>query len=240
MSLLERVVRDDGRTPLAALASEQGLPVSTAHRFMAVFERRGWVARAERGRYIAGGDLAGMARDVELDAILTRSGRPVLRKLARRTGLTAHLGVLRAEMVTYLLKAPGGRTPLFTREAMQLEAYCSAVGKVLLSHLPPEAQAAYVDGGPFVALTANTVIDPARLREALAQTRARGYGVDDAEVADNLYCVAVPVRDADGQVVAAISASRFSNVAPPADPALVAELHAAAAALCARVFRTRP
>src|SRR3546814_4531438 len=54
-------------------------------------------------------------------------------KLAQRTGLTAHLGCLESNMVTYLIKE-GSEPDVFTREGIQLEAYCSGIGKVLLAH----------------------------------------------------------------------------------------------------------
>lgn len=101
----------------------------------------------------------------------------------------------------------GGRDAgaLFTRVGMQLEAYCSAIGIVLLANLPLAEREAYLAGGPFVALTHRTIVDPAMLREELAAARLRGFAIDDEEVAPNLRCMAVSPHTTDGRVLAAIS-----------------------------------
>ena len=91
---------------------------------------------------------------------------------------------------------------------MQLEAYCSAIGKVLFAHLPEAERERYLAGGPFVPLTARTIVDPARLRGELDAIRICGFAIDDEEIAPGLRCMAVPLRNSDGAVQAAISVSQ--------------------------------
>jgi DNA-binding IclR family transcriptional regulator len=114
-------------------------------------------------------------------------------------------------MVTYRIKTGEGAGSLFTRVGMQLEAYCSGIGKVLLAHLPEAQRRAYFAGGPFVALTTRTITDPTELEDELERVRIRGYAIDDGEIADGLVCVAAPIQAPDGQVHAAISVSRTNS-----------------------------
>ncbi len=207
IDLMAAVVRDDGATRLSDLAKGLGLPLPTAYRMVAAFERKGLLARGERGRYGAGLGLAELVPHIDAMTTLARASRPALRRLARGMGLTAHLGVLEADMVTYLVKEVGGSVSIFTREAMQLEAYCSGIGKVLLAHLQHAAREAYLAGGPFVPLTATTLTEPKALRAELNLVRARGYAIDREEIAEDLCCLAVPVRNMAGDVVAALSVS---------------------------------
>jgi DNA-binding IclR family transcriptional regulator len=123
--------------------------------------------------------------------------------------MTAHLGVLDGDMVTYLIKESASQVDLFTRENMQLEAYCSAIGKILLAHLTAPALAAYLAAGPFVRLTPNTVIDPAEIQGHLEMVRQTDIAIDNQEVAEDLVCLAVPTRSSTGQVIAAISCSQM-------------------------------
>ena len=142
---------------------------------VAAFERGGLVVRGERGRYGAGLGLAELsALYRQAGRFLARAGRPELRRLAREMKRTAHLGVLEADaMVTYLVKEAAGNMPIFTREMLQLEAYCTGVGKVLLAHLDDSAREIYLAGGPFVSLTDNTLTDPGLLRAELDYPFAR-------------------------------------------------------------------
>jgi DNA-binding IclR family transcriptional regulator len=119
-------------------------------------------------------------------------------------------------MVTYRLKTGRGAKNLFTRTGLQLEAYCSGIGKVLLAHLPAAERRAYLAAGPFVALTPNTITDPAVLASTLDEVRAQGFASDDGEIVEDLVCLAVPIRAPDGRVPAAISVSRQAGRRPTA------------------------
>lgn len=193
LTLLTLIARAGGTAPLSALAAELGLPLSTARRLAAMLERHGLVTRVARGRLAGGAHLLTLARAVDERNLLVRAARPVLRALARDSGATAHLGVLDGGMVTYLIKEQGGGAAVVSREGLQLEAYCTAIGKMLLASLPEKALEAYLGEGPFVALTERTIVDPDLLRLELAQTRARGYAREHGEIVDGLGCLAFPI-----------------------------------------------
>jgi IclR family transcriptional regulator, acetate operon repressor len=139
---------------------------------------------------------------------MINAAAPILDRLASRTRCAVQLGVFENDMVTYLVKAGQSAGELFTKVGMQLEAYCSGIGKVLLAHLPAQTQAEYLANGPFIALTDRTITDPVLLKAALADAATQGFAVDDEEVVPGLQCVAIPVRNLQGEVAAAISASR--------------------------------
>lgn len=235
LSLLDRVVSDGGRSSLAEIASELGLPLSSAHRLLVTLQRKGFVSRAGKGCYVAGPALIRLGGANDLPGLLRQVGRPILADLSRRTGLTVHLGILENDMVTYLIKEAGS-SDLGTREGMQLEAYCSGIGKVLLAHLPRPRIEQYLASGPFPALTPQTITDPARLRSALEQVKVAGFALDEQEFSPTLCCVAAPVRRDGGAVCAAISLS-----APLPDPcglepqARLGQLLAAAAGIQGRL-----
>ncbi len=205
--LLDHLIRDQGRTAFADLYRDLSIPTSTAHRLLAVLEQHRLIVRVAKGRYRGGGTLIDLAEGSDLATILRHTARPLLRRIARETGRTAHLGVLDDGMVTYLIKEQGGSAVLFTQEGMQLEAYCSGIGKMLLSALAPSALDAYLADGPFIALTGKTLTDPARLRDLLDDIRQQDYALDDREVAEDLCCLAVPLRSRPDRMVAAISLS---------------------------------
>ena len=208
--LFNRIVNDRGNTKLADLAANLALPRSTLYRLTAVLEGAGLIARLERGRYVAGLPLVDSLRGISVASQLARLCRPSLRRLAQTCGATAHLGVMENDMVTYLVKETASTAhaaAFFTRENSQLEAYCSAVGKVLLAWLPDAARVRYLDGAPFVPMTQRTLTDPRALQACLKAVRAEQFARDDGEISDDLYCLAVPLWTNVEPMIAAISLS---------------------------------
>lgn len=206
IGLFRLILADGGQRPAIAIARQAGLPQATAYRLLKLLCDEGLITPLAPGYYGAGGALVALI-DPAPGAPAWHLARQYSRQLARMTGLTVHIGVLAGDMVTYVLKESAAGIQLFTREGMQLEAYCSGVGKVLLASLDEAAQQAYLAGGPFVALTARTLIDPLAMRAHWRVIRRVGYAVDDEEVSPGLYCVAVPLHAPSGETVAAISVS---------------------------------
>lgn len=210
-ALLDAVVAS--QAGLAEIAAGLGIPLSTAYRQIATLVAEGYLLRLANGRHVAGPRLLRLLGSVDDKQIVASAAAPALARLAAQTGAIVQLGTLENDMVTYRIKVGQGAGRLFTKVGMQMEAYCTAIGKVLLAELGQSELEAYLANGPFVALTGRTIVDPERLREELAKVRRQGHAVDDAEATDDLYCLAVPVRSASGQVRAAVSLSRDGKVA---------------------------
>jgi DNA-binding IclR family transcriptional regulator len=217
LDFLERIIADRGAHSVLHLSAVAGLPPATAHRQVKTLVARGYLAPIAKGRHVAGPRLVQLGSAVGPLATLRDAARPALHRLAEAAQGAAHLGVLEDDMVTYLVKAGKAGDRLFTEEGKQLEAYCSGIGKVLLAYLPDADRERYLADGPFTALTAHTITDPARLRADLALARARGFAVDDQEIALGVRCVAVPLFWPDGTVRAAISLTHMEILTRPAD-----------------------
>lgn len=205
--LLEAILADRTNTSVAAIAARIGLPRATAHRQVTTLLKEGLLRRLDTGQIVAGPRLFALVQAVNHQQILVAVAAPVLHRVAQQLHCVAQLGTLENDMVTYHLKTGKRAGDLFTRVGQQLEAYCTGVGKVLLAHLTEPAREHYLAAGPFPALTKKTITDPASLRAELTRVRALGYACDNEEIVDGLVCYAVPLRQSDGEVVAAISVS---------------------------------
>jgi DNA-binding IclR family transcriptional regulator len=228
LAMLEAVIEDGGARGIAAIARDGDIPVATAHRQVRSLVEAGYLTRLGPGRHVAGPRLLRLTGGFDEKQAVASAAAPVLHRLAAELRCIVQLGTLEGEMVTYRVKAGSGADSFFSRVGMQLEAYCSGLGKILLAALPDREREAYLATGPFPALTDRTITDADALRAELARAKARNYAVDDREVADDLTCIAVPVR-AGGRIVAAISASRPSDRAKPGTHARIAERLARAA-----------
>lgn len=209
LAMLEAVIADGGRSSIAELARQIGMPSATAHRQVTTLVAEDYLATSGGGRHFAGARLLALLQQVDEKQAVANVAAPLLHALAAKVRSIVQLGTFENDMVTYRIKTGKGAGSLFTQVGMQLEAYCSGMGKVLLANLPEEEREAYLAGGPFVALTDHTIVDPARLREELDKIRVQGFAIDDEEVVTGLRCMAVPLHRRDGKTVAAISVSQL-------------------------------
>ena len=216
------VIAAAGECPLPHVAAELGLPFSTVHRLVQSLCASGHVFQVGRGRYRVGAVILHLASTTSFPALLSSVARPVVAALAERYQLCAHLGTLDADMVTYLIKeAPVGDT-VFSSEGLQLEGYCTAIGKALLAHQPKARLREYLHAGSFVALTKTTIVEIFELEAEFESVRRKGWAFDNEESLEGLRCVAVPVFDGRGNIMAALSISGSASKLPDADIASVA------------------
>jgi DNA-binding IclR family transcriptional regulator len=193
----------------AELSRRAGLPGASGYRIVATLAEVGAVVRTQSGRYRLGSFLAGEPETAAgVRDWLPSAAAELLAELAGQLDLTVHMGMLEDGMVTYVAKhvAPNNFT-VGTRVGSQLEAYCTALGKVLISALGKDELVSFLHDGDFIALTPYTITDKDAFRRELTKVREVGYAIDDREMIEDVRCVAVPVRDASGAVVAAISGS---------------------------------
>ena len=199
----------DSKKPRNAreIAEVISLPPATVYRHLAVLEKQGLVRRSPQGLLGPGADLMALIDRSYLHRLLASAARPILAEVSRKLKMISHIGVFENDMVTYLVKSEPEGQKVFTRENEQLEAYCSGIGKILLSELPQPELESYLSTGPFPALTDTTITEPEELRQVLVKTKKKGYGTDNGEMEPGLYCLAVPLRNLDGEAIAALSAS---------------------------------
>jgi DNA-binding IclR family transcriptional regulator len=190
----------------AELSRRTGLSEACAHRLMKTLEEIGAVVRDKRGCYRPGMVLASLSKDVAVGDLIRATSDELLAGLASHLKGVVHVGVLENSMVTYYAKfgeAPGVAIP--SRVGTQQEAYCSALGKILLAGLPAQQFEDFLYDGDFIALTPQTITSVGTLRSEIQAVRQRGYAVDNKEVFQTICCVGAPVRDPAGNIIAALS-----------------------------------
>jgi len=206
--MLEAILADrDGRS-VTAIAQTVGLPGATAHRQVTTLVAERFLARVPGGRLGPGPRLLALLQMVDEKQVIIATAAPVLHRLAAKVRCVVQLGTLEQDMVTYRIKTGQGAGDFFTRVGLQLEAYCTAIGKVLLAHLPESEREAYLATESFPALTPHTITDPSQLACELRTVFEQGFARDAEEIAKGLACIAVPIHGPGDRVLAAISVSR--------------------------------
>lgn len=235
--ILECFSLQEPRLPLTDIARKVGLPLSTAHRILTTLRTVGIVEQeGDRDLYRLGLKLLELGSMVLANMEVHREALPCIEELVRETGETVHLGVFDGSQVVSIEKmdSPHGLASNITI-GKGAPAYCTGVGKALLAHQPDSA-VEYVCRLGLAKHTRQTITDPERLRRELAQIRAQGYAVDNMEHQPDVRCVAVPIRDHSGRVVASLSVSGPATRIPKDRiPTLAVRVREVAAKLSARL-----
>ncbi|HVX43683.1 MAG TPA: IclR family transcriptional regulator, partial [Mycobacteriales bacterium] len=217
LALLELLADSPGPQTLSDFSVQTALPKSTLVRLLAVLSEMEYIVRVDdRPAYRLGHKVQGLARAYVSSLDLSVVADAYLAPLALHTGQTTNLGVLDGDQVLHICVNEPDRPLRFTTSTgSRDQSYCTGLGKVLLSQLPPEMLPHCTPAEPFPAYTDNTITTLDQLSRELRRISRRGHALDDNERSIGLRCVAVPVSlDADCQ--AAISVSGPSAEFTPA------------------------
>lgn len=208
ISVLE-ILAHRGEAGVSEVATEIDVHKSTAFRLLGALEARGLVEQAgERGKYRLGFGIVRLAGAVTGRIDITQQGRPVCESLAEELGETVNIAVLQEHYAVnlYQVRGPGAVTAQnWVGQLTPLHATSS--GKILLAHLPAKERAALVAQTGLKKVTPHTITAKSKLEKNLAEAREAGYAWAREELEIGLHAMAAPIRDRDGVVVAALSAS---------------------------------
>jgi len=211
-AILEAVGRSPQGASIKDLSAVLGLPKGTVHRILASLSYFGYVRQhTETKNYGLGLKLMELGSRLGSQLDLRRVAAPFIRALVDKIGEAAHLVVLDGSDVVYIDKIEAGEGTgglvMASRVGSRNPAHCCAVGKVLLAGLPENDLDAIIGARALTRRTANTITDPALLKDHLRTVREQGYAVDDEENERGIRCLAAPIFDGKGRAVAAVSIS---------------------------------
>ncbi|MDX3605698.1 IclR family transcriptional regulator [Streptomyces globisporus] len=191
---------------VADVAARSGLGQSTTSRMLATLEALEFVEREDSGLYRLGTGLITIAGSALNQHPVYRASRPHAQEAAAVLGLGVNVSILHRGTVFYLANYEGAIAPKSMTLAGQRNAlHATGMGKCLLVGTTPEERRELLPELP--AFTAHTIDSHDALDTEVDRTAGRGYATEVEELALGRACVAAPVRDAGGQVVAAISIS---------------------------------
>lgn len=208
LRILEALDAAPSGLQLREISQQTSLNKSTAYRFVAHLENEGYLFRDDIGAYIVGPKLARLGAGIAYHATLRKISRPVLAVLSKETTETVNLAVLDGHDVLYLEVLESSHSfRMASKPGMHRPLNCTALGKVLLAFLPGEQREEILPVLTFERATPRTIRNLRRFRKELARVVQQGYAMDDQETDMGARCVAAPVLDESGKVVAAISVS---------------------------------
>ncbi len=190
---------------------------STVYRFLQTMKSLGYVSQEEESeKYALTLKLFELGAKSLENVDLIRSADIKMRELSCLTKETIHLGALDDDSIVYIHKIDSQyNLRMYSRIGRRNPLYSTAIGKVLLAWREPRDVQEIMADVEFQVTTERTIGNVADLLVALEQVRSRGYGEDNEEQEAGIHCIAVPIFDRFGVVIAGLSISfptlRFSK-----------------------------
>lgn len=216
MIVLDVLRTERGRIGLNEIAKRCNIIPSTTYRILKTLELNGWAFQCNDDRYIAGEKLSFVIEKNNLFLALKEIASFTMNDYTAKHGKAMNL-IVRDGRNCYILQQSRTKNlvdyvpPLYA--AMPFHA--CAGGKVLLSEQPILLVEKLLEAAELHAMTPNTITDPDAFWKELRTVAKQGYAFDNKESSENGSCIAVPVRDNQGSIIAALSFSGLMGIDDP-------------------------
>ena len=195
------------------IAKRVDLHKSTAHRLITTLARRGYLNKTENGNYKIGLKLIEAVSCYINSLELQTEARPYIARITAELGLTSHLGVLDGDQVVYIEKMDVfSGIKMYSQIGLRMHAYCSSLGKCLLSNFSKDELEKVMKDCSFIKFTPNTIDSMEGLHREMNKVRAQGWAMDNQEFEIGHRCIGAPIYDYRGDIIASISASGPTNL----------------------------
>ena len=203
--ILESFTPDEPELTVSEVARRSGLPLATASRMVGQLVDHGLLSRGPDREVRVGMRMWELASRAAPTRSLRDAAMPYLEDLHAVVGHHAQLAVLDGEDVIFLERLSARDAVInYSRIAGRLPLHATSSGLVLLAYGPPELQERVLTR-PLQRFTDRTLTTPDRVRAAIAEVRRQGFALMPGHVHEEATGIAVPVRDALGEVVAGLS-----------------------------------
>jgi len=194
---------------LKQLALETGLHPSTAHRILGAMTINGFVERVEPGTYQLGIRLLELGNLVKSRINIRDSAMPIMQRLHREIGESVNLGVRQGDEIVYVERTSSGRSSVRVVHLVGARAplHVTAVGKLFLVEDGVQKVREYAKRTGLPGFTPASLTTLATLERELERVRRHGVAFDNEEIEQGLRCIAAPIRDDSGELVAGLSIS---------------------------------
>ena len=203
--LLKAFSEDEVDIGISDLARRLGIAKSTAHRLAVTLVSEGLLEQdRDSGKYRLGVALFRLGALVRRRMEVSNEARPFLYELREKINESVHLAILDGSEIMYVYNLESTHAIRMRSDlGVRKPAYCTAEGQAILAFAAPEVVDQVLAAG-LARRTPKTITAPDRIQKALAAVRQRGCAIEDEESELGMVCVAAPIRDDAGEVVAAV------------------------------------
>lgn len=209
LSILQCFNDESPTLRVSDISARLGLTASLVSRLLQTLEHEGFVEKNDdTGFYRLGKSVIALASVALNHNRLSVEALTEMQAVAAEYGLGVNLSVLDGDSIFYLANIDGRQAPrAYTLVGRRNPLHATGMGKVLLAYLPPDERKTLLSRQPLLRYTARTMTDQTQLEQELEQVRTQGWATEVEELALGRGCIASPIRDQMGKVIAAISIS---------------------------------
>ena len=209
MSLLDVLAQSPDPVALKNLAQATSLHPSTAHRILAAMTGSRLVERHEAGTYRLGIRLLELGNLVKSRLNIRDVASPYMQALHERIGEAINLGIRHEDEIVYIERTSSGRSLVRVVYLVGGRAplHLTSVGKLFLAEDGPEKVRAYAKRTGLPGKTPASLTSLPALEKELDKIRRHAVAFDNEEAELGLKCVAAPIHDDEGRMVAGLSVS---------------------------------
>ncbi|NCC63263.1 MAG: IclR family transcriptional regulator [Spirochaetia bacterium] len=194
---------------LQQISDTLDLPKSTAHRLLGVLIQREFVRKCpETGKYRLGPGFIALCSNYLNNLELKTESSPAMDELSASTGNVVFLAIRQENRMVYVdSKEQINSLRKYAIVGQRKPLYCTSLGKALLVGLQEEEIRNLLKAETFERKGPNTHTNIESLLQDIKECKRRGWTLDDQEAEPDINCVACPIKDYRGQVIAAVSTS---------------------------------
>lgn len=209
MTLLDALADSPDAVALKHLAQRTGLHPSTAHRILAAMTHARFVERQDAGNYRLGIRLLELGNLVKSRISLREVAQPFMQKLHEQIGESVNLGIRHEDEIVYIDRTSSGRSLVRVVYLVGGRAplHITSLGKLFLAEDGPEKVRDYAKRTQLPGVTPTSLTTLPALEKELDKVRRHAIAFDNEEAETGLKCVAAPIRDDEGRLVAGLSVS---------------------------------
>lgn len=213
LTILNKLSEYPDGIQIARLSEQVGLTKSTTHRLLATLSNMNYVTKDEEtDKYKLGLQILFLSRNFLNNTSIVNIAKPYLEKLCQEVNETVHLCMEDRGEVIYVDKIESNQTVrMYSRTGSRAPMYCTAVGKILLSGKNKEEFDKLISKIDFVPKTPTTITSKEAFIKEIEQVKTQGYAIDNSENEAVLRCIAAPIYDHRGKIIASFSISGPNN-----------------------------
>ena len=190
------------------ISQKLGYAASSTFELLKTLEENNYLLTNENKKYFLGMMLIRLGNIVSENLDLKKIIKPHLLEIMNTFLETTFLGMITENNIIYIDKVQSNQAVSTNANIGSIKpVYCTGLGKIILANMKEDKLNQLLNTIKFEKYTKNTITDKEKLKEELKKYKKKGYAIDNEEIEEGLWCLAVPIYDSSFEVKMAISIS---------------------------------